>query len=204
MTNRYIAFDVETPNCANHRMSAIGITVVEDGAIARAYDFLVNPETYFDPFNIALTGITPELVAGQPAFPELWEEIGPILDSGLLIAHNAPFDLSVLAKCLRDYHISWHAKVPYACTCQMSRRLLPGLPNHKLSTLCQYLELDLDHHRAGSDSRACGEILLYYLRSGADLVPFLRTYDLVHACTVKPERRTVGSGLAKNVKRRRW
>ena len=30
---RYIAFDVETPNRYNNRMSAIGIAVVEDGRI---------------------------------------------------------------------------------------------------------------------------------------------------------------------------
>ena len=28
---RYIAFDVETPNCRNDRISAIGVTVVENG-----------------------------------------------------------------------------------------------------------------------------------------------------------------------------
>ena len=33
MEGRYIAFDVETPNCANDRMSAIGVTVVERGEI---------------------------------------------------------------------------------------------------------------------------------------------------------------------------
>ena len=31
---RYIAFDVETPNSRNDRMSSIGIAVVEDGRIA--------------------------------------------------------------------------------------------------------------------------------------------------------------------------
>ena len=30
---RYVAFDVETPNRFNNRMSAIGISVIEDGAI---------------------------------------------------------------------------------------------------------------------------------------------------------------------------
>ena len=29
--SRYIVFDVETPNAANNRMSAIGLTVVENG-----------------------------------------------------------------------------------------------------------------------------------------------------------------------------
>ena len=30
---RFVAFDVETPNRYNNRISAIGITVVEDGEI---------------------------------------------------------------------------------------------------------------------------------------------------------------------------
>ena len=42
MDGRYIAFDVETPNFANDRMSAIGLTEVEDGAsllpFLRTYD----------------------------------------------------------------------------------------------------------------------------------------------------------------------
>ena len=33
MTDRYIAFDVETPNYQNNRMSAIGVSVVEGGEI---------------------------------------------------------------------------------------------------------------------------------------------------------------------------
>lgn len=181
---RYVAFDVETPNYANNRMSAIGITVIEDGAVVEEFYSLINPEARFDWFNIQLTGITPELVANEPAFPRLWERLEPILDSGLLIAHNAPFDMSVLGKCLRDYGISWHPEVRYACTCQMGRRLLPGLPNHKLNTLCGYLNIELDHHHAGSDSRACGELLLHYLSSGADIKRFVRTYDLEHLWTV--------------------
>ena len=133
MDGRYIAFDVETPNFANDRMSAIGITVVEDGKIVEEYDTLVNPEEPFDRFNIRLTGITPEMVVDKPPFPRLWQEIEPIMGSGVLVAHNAPFDLSVLAKCLQAYGIDWHSSVRYACTCQMSRRLLPQLPDHKLN-----------------------------------------------------------------------
>ena len=42
--NRYIAFDVETPNRGNTRMSAIGITVIEDGCVADSFFSYVNPE----------------------------------------------------------------------------------------------------------------------------------------------------------------
>ena len=178
MGERYIAFDVETPNRRSDRMSAIGVAVVEGGSIVEDFYALVDPEEPFEPFHMALTGIGPEDVAGAPAFPELWERLRPLLEGGILAAHNAPFDLSVLSKCLRAYEIGWREQVPYVCTCQMGRRLLPGLPDHRLDTLCAHLGVELDHHHAGSDSRACGALLLHYLRSGARTAPFLRTYDL--------------------------
>ena len=189
MTDRYIAFDVETPNYQNNRMSAIGVSVVEGGEIVDEFYSLVNPETSFDWFNIDITGITPEAVMDAPTFLELWQELEPMMSSGLLVAHNAPFDMSVLARCLLDYGILWQLTARYACTCQMGRQLLPELPNHKLDTLCDYLDLELDHHHAGSDSRACAEILLYYLDGGADIRRYIRTYDLLRVCTLKQYRR---------------
>ena len=55
----------------NNRMSAIGITVIEDGKIADEYYSLVNPESQFDSFNTRLTGISGKTVRN------------------LLVAHNA-------------------------------------------------------------------------------------------------------------------
>ena len=52
---RFIVFDVETPNRYNNRMSAIGVTVVEDGAITDSFFSFVDPETRFDYFNTQLT-----------------------------------------------------------------------------------------------------------------------------------------------------
>lgn len=185
LPNRYIAFDVETPNYANDRMSAIGITVVENGAIVDEFATLVNPECRFDAFNVQLTGITPEMAAEAPTFLELWPTIEPLLSSGLLIAHNAPFDMSVLSKCLRAYGIQWQTNADYACTCQMGRRCYPELPNHKLNTLCAYLGIELDHHQAGSDSRACAELIIRYLDEKLDVGKFRRNYDLINICTAR-------------------
>ncbi len=39
---RYIAFDVETPNAQNDRMSAIGVAVIEGEAIVEEFYSLVN------------------------------------------------------------------------------------------------------------------------------------------------------------------
>ena len=184
--SRYIVFDVETPNAANNRMSAIGLTVVENGLIVEEYSTLVNPETYFNAFNIRLTGITPEMAAQGPDFGTLWTSgLGELMGSGLLVAHNAPFDMSVLAKCLRAYSVDWRDTVPYVCTYQMGRRCYPELPNHRLNTLCEYRHIALDHHQAGSDSRACAALLLDYQESGLRAETFRREYDLVRLRTVR-------------------
>ena len=173
---RYIVFDVETPNEKNSRMSAIGISVIENGKIIRDYYSLVNPETTFADFNIRLTGITPEAAGKAPTFPEIWREIEPLMSSGTLVAHNAPFDLSVLAQCLFDYGISWKSRVPYLCTVQMGRKLLPGM-SHRLNVLCEFYGIELNHHQADSDSRACAEILLRYLETGEKAETYLRTWN---------------------------
>jgi DNA polymerase III subunit epsilon len=176
--SRYIVFDVETPNYANDRMSAIGIAVVENGAIAEEFYSLVNPEAGFDDFNIRLTGITPEMVKDQPAFPALWERIQPLFESGTLAAHYAPFDMGVLEKCLKAYQIAWRPFVNYTCTCVMGRAAYPRLFNHKLNTLCDHLGIELDHHHAGSDSRAAALLLLDYISRGLDVKRFTRRYSL--------------------------
>lgn len=174
---QFIVFDVETPNRANSRMSAIGITVVTDGQITGGFYSPVNPETHFDAFNTQLTGISAETVRDAPNFAALWPEIEPVLSSGLLVAHNAVFDLSVLRHCLHDYQIAWRPYVRYLCTVQMGRRLLPDM-RHNLDVMCRYYGIALDHHQAASDSRACAEILLRYLQSGAEVSRFIRTCRL--------------------------
>ena len=173
----YVVFDVETPNGRCDRMSAIGITLIENDTITDSFYSLVNPETYFDPFNVRLTGISAETVKGAPTFPALWETVEPLLGRGVLAAHNAVFDLGVLKRCLQDYGIPWKTRVPYLCTVQIGRRLLPGM-SHRLNVLSAYYGIALDHHKADSDSRACAEILLRYQACGIQLNDYLKFFTL--------------------------
>jgi DNA polymerase-3 subunit epsilon len=58
---------------------------------------------------------------------------------------------------------------------------------HNLDVLCGHYGIPLDHHHAGSDSRACAEILLHYLEEGADIRQSIRT------CSFRDERRSPSS-----------
>lgn len=170
---KYVVFDVETPNARNDRMSSIGICVLENGKITEEFYTLINPETYFNAFNVALTGITPESVKDAPTFSEIFEKIKPIMESGLLVAHNAPFDMSVLSKCLRDYGIFWKPSLDYLCTCKIARRILPDLPSKKLNSLCDYFGIELDHHNAMSDARAAAKLFAEYEKLGVRVENFI-------------------------------
>lgn len=185
MVQRFVAFDVETPNHENNRICSVGVTVIDDGCIVRHFSSLVNPGTYFDAFNMQLCGIRPQDTQHAPGFAALWEEIGPLFCGGaILAAHNAPFDLSVLSKCLAAYRIVTPRTVPYICTCRLARKYRPDFPNHRLDTVCRMLSIPLDHHKAGSDSRACAEVLCALLRDGASIEQNLRRYDLLNGKTL--------------------
>jgi len=175
---RYIAFDVETPNARNDRISSIGAAVIENGKIVDTYSSLVNPETYFSSFNIELTGIDKEKVKNSPNFKTVWKELEPIFKNGVLIAHNAAFDMGVLAKCINAYNIKNVSSFNYGCTVRMSRKCFPTLENHKLNTVCDHLNIELDHHKADSDSIACAKIFLECIKRGIDPKDFIKTYKI--------------------------
>ena len=57
---------------------------------------------------------------------------------------------------------AYHLDVPplsYACTVEISRRVWPDLPNHKLDTVAGFLGYSFHHHQALDDARACALIV---------------------------------------------
>ena len=151
---------------------------MEDRRIVGRFATLINPDTWFDPFNTWLTGIRPQDVEDKPSFPDLWENIRPLMEFGVFCAHNAPFDLKVLSLCLRDYGIPWETRRPYVCTVRLSRKCYPQLPDHRLDTVSGYLRIPLRHHIASSDSDACAGILIHCLAENGVYENCRRIYDL--------------------------
>lgn len=159
LNHNFTFLDVETPNYSNSAISSIAlIHMTSDGEVITK-SLLVNPEQHFDAFNINLTGITPEMVQNQPTFAEVWDEIKEYFEDSILVAHNARFDLSVLQKCFKRYHIQ-SPEMYYMCTVDLSRKYIPS-NSHKLNILCDLLGIELNHHQADSDTNACMQIFLY-------------------------------------------
>lgn len=175
MSCLYVAFDVETPNRMNNRISSIGITTFTLDGILCTEDYLVNPECGFDELNISLTGISPRMVEDAPIFPDVWKKIEHLFSGNIIIAHNARFDLSVLQKTLTAYGISM-PPIQYICTLTMAQNCVHGISSYKLSTLCDYYSVSLNHHNAGSDSRACAALLLKLIEEGNNPDKYINDY----------------------------
>lgn len=173
----YTVVDVETPNRKNDSICSIGLVRVVDGFVVDHFYSLVNPEDYFDMNNIAVHGITPNMVEDSPNFMELYEQVRPFLERTILIAHNATFDLSVLRKNMQRYGIDTIDHC-YFCTVTQGRRAFPEFERHNLAAMSHYLDITLEHHHdALCDAKAAQEIF-EHVQSRLSLgAKELRTYQ---------------------------
>ncbi len=165
MLNKLTVIDVETPSLHHDRICSIGVVRIEEGVIVSADSYLVDPECEFSPRNIRVHGIHPEDVWDSPTFPELWKRLEPFFYDGAVVAHNARFDLTVLAKTL--WHYSLELKpLHYIDTCDLAYSFYPEATNCRLDTLCELLGLHLEHHKAGSDAEATARLMMDMFHRG--------------------------------------
>jgi DNA polymerase-3 subunit epsilon len=68
---RFVAVDLETANPQFSSICQIGLVVFEGGREIDSDVRLVDPNDYFDPYNVAIHGITADQVRGAPIFKEI-------------------------------------------------------------------------------------------------------------------------------------
>ncbi|KMO58183.1 DNA polymerase III subunit alpha, partial [Lacticaseibacillus rhamnosus] len=93
----FIAMDFETANRKRASACSLALVVVQQNRVVDSFYTLINPQMQFDPQNIRIHGITPDMVQDQPTFDRVWPHIQMFYTPGRIVtAHNAPFDVSVL------------------------------------------------------------------------------------------------------------
>lgn len=159
-----IAIDFETANERRDSACAVGLAWIEDGRVVRRETRLIRPpELRFSPGNIRIHGILPADVRDQPNLPDAMAEFLPDLSDRLVLAHNAGFDMGVLAASLA----AWGKAVPavqYLCTLRVARHVFPDPAGCGLAKVAARLGIRFEHHDAGEDAYACAEIALAAMR----------------------------------------
>lgn len=158
----FIAIDFETANEKRNSPCTLGIAVVKDMQVVETRSWLIRPpELRFNPYNTMVHNITARQVAGERTFDLLWKEIRPLFAKPLLVAHNTPFDLSVLCATLDHYKLPY-PELHFGCSVIYAKRVWPGMRDHKLDTLSRHLKIRLNHHEAGFDALTCAMISITY------------------------------------------
>lgn len=158
----FIALDFETATSASDSACAVGFACVENLQIVGRSYFLIKPPTLmFSKKNVAIHGIHPADVKGEPSFLELWDSIGRYFDGSCpIVAHNARFDMSVLKECLRRYNIPFPDFV-YFCSIPFSTKICGGDVSRSLEARAGYFDIDIgQHHNAEADAVACARIVI--------------------------------------------
>ncbi|QDP40211.1 PolC-type DNA polymerase III [Radiobacillus deserti] len=157
----YVVFDVETTG-----LSAVYDTIIElaavkvhNGEIIDRFESFANPHHPLSQTTIDLTGITDDMVKDAPEVEEVLKDFHEWMGDGILVAHNASFDMGFLNAGFKKIDIP-EAPNPVIDTLELARFLFPNLKNHRLNTLCKHLDIELtQHHRAIYDAEATGYLL---------------------------------------------
>ena len=156
----FIAIDFETANSKRYSACEIGIVKVVDYKICEKKSFLIRPkDNYFEWMNTQIHGIDENRVKNEPEFDKIYPKLREDFNNFPIVAHNASFDISVLRHTLDLYDLPY-PKTKYSCTYQMSKAKLSGCLSYRLDSICSFLNIDLDHHKAISDANACAEIAI--------------------------------------------
>lgn len=161
----YIVFDLETTgfNPGKDKITEIGAIKIKNGEIVDRYQTFVNPQQPISQEVIELTGITNEMVANAPTIEEVLPNFLDFIKDGVLVAHNAEFDVSFISYFAKD--INYEIKNSVVDTLGLSRLLLPKLTKHKLNFVAQELDIELkNHHRAIDDAYTTALIFLEFLK----------------------------------------
>lgn len=175
----YIGIDFEVANTRSRSsICSVGLTQVQNGEIVREYYTLINPHDEFDPYCVAVHGITEDMVAKAPNFADAWTEMAGWIKGQTLVAHNASFDISVLKSSLEAYGLDY-PECTYVCSYLLSRKIWPGLPGYRLNEMAAFHKLEaFRHHDALEDARVAALLLQKCLEhTGAE-----DCFSLVQTC----------------------
>ncbi len=153
MSNTFTAIDFETGTGYRNSICQVGLVRIENGLITKELSILVQPpDNYYWHRFIDLHGISPERTANAPTFDGIWAQIEPFITNQYVVAHNGfGFDFHCLSQTLDYYNM---ANPPFTGHC--TYRIFKD----NLASLCRQYNINLNHHDALSDAKACAELFL--------------------------------------------
>ncbi|MBS4040477.1 MAG: 3'-5' exoribonuclease [Flavobacteriales bacterium] len=167
---KFLAIDVETANSDMASICQIGFVIYENGQIKKEWSSLINPEDYFDYWNISIHNIKEEDVINSPKFTEIYEFIKHHLENYICVCHTH-FDRVSINRTCEKYGLPT-IKNNWIDTAKVSRRCWEEFANkgYGLANVCKKLNYNFNHHDALEDAKASAHILLSAIKEKGNTI----------------------------------
>lgn len=160
----FVAIDFETANPDLSSICQVGVAAFKNGSVARTWKSLVNPEDYFDEWNVSIHGITEADVIGAPTFPSLIADLRGFIEKHIVVSHTS-FDRVALGRAIGKYGLPGIDCI-WLDSARVVRRAWPefSASGYGLANITDVLGISFNHHDAQEDARAAGEVLVRAMR----------------------------------------
>lgn len=183
----FCVVDLETTggSATSCAITEVGAVKVRAGVVLGEFQTLVDPGTEVPPGIAVLTGITSAMLVGAPTVRAVLPAFLEFARGCVLVAHNAPFDISFLRAAAAGTGHDWPA-FEVVDTVQLARRLVgpDESPDRRLGSLARLFRAGTTpEHRALADARATVDVLhallgrLGNVRTLEELQAWVRTDD---------------------------
>ncbi len=194
----FVVIDFETTTPPGARPEPIDVAALwlhaPDGVLTRTgrrFQALIAPPAHapVSASDTCQTGITPAMVAGQPAASQVLARLDGELDNGLalLVAHNAPTEGGILY----DYRDACPrlAMTWFLDTVKLARASYPELASHSLDALLLHLQIPVPagRHRAMPDVEVTAALFTRILADGMACGSWRTLADLRRAGSYQPK-----------------
>lgn len=171
----YTVFDTETTGLdpsGGDEIIQIGAVRILHGRLLREerYEQLVDPQRPLSPESIAVHGITPDRLRGQPRIDAVLPRFHAFAAETVLVGHNVAFDLRFLQ--LKEARCGLRFEQPVLDTLLLSAVLHPNHDSHRLEAIAERMGLGVvDRHTALGDALLTAQIFLR-------MIPLLAMRDI--------------------------
>jgi len=160
----YTVFDTETTGLRpseGDEIIQIGAVRIVNGRILReeAFEQLIDPQRPLSPESIAIHGIEPQMLVGQPTAAVVLPLFHRYAEGTVLVAHNAAFDMRFLE--LKEAALGIRFDQPVLDTLLLAYTLFPNQESNRLEALAERFGVRIiGRHTALGDALVTAELFL--------------------------------------------
>ena len=164
----FVVFDSETTGLdpETDEVVQLGAVRVVNGKIvpAEVFDTLVHPGRPIPPSSTKVHGVSDDMVANAPQFSKTCAMFHAFARDAVIIAHNAPFDMTFLHRYADESGVQFDN--PVLDTVHLSAIVFGGSAEHTLDAICDRLGIEIPlslRHTAVGDAMATAQVFVAML-----------------------------------------